>query len=152
MNPPTNPNIHELENTLAQIQAHYGPHAPETQHAKSNLALNYRNIGRVEDARALWRDTGVCRHLKPVVEYLRAQGAEVCFAGQTWSRNCRIWVVFEDVVLDGESLIRRFALPPCVVVHSHRGTHDGSEQGIVCQEHHDALIGRYPEKGLRVIG
>jgi len=151
MSTASNPSIAELEKTVRQMEAQHGKYARETQFAKSSLFLNYRNIGRVEDARNLWIDTGVCQHLKPVEDYLRAQGAEVCFAGQTWERNCRIWVVFERVVLDAESLIRRFALPPCVVVHTHRGTHDGSEHGIECQEHHDALIGAYPDEGVRVI-
>ena len=90
-------------------------------------------------------NTTVCEHLKPVEEYIRAQGAKVYYVGQPWSHNCRTWVYFEHVILDGDALRARFDLPDFVVTHVHRGTHDGAEQGIVCEQCHDALMGSHPE-------
>ena len=52
----------------------------------------------------------VCEHLRPVAEYLAAQGAKINYAGQAWSNNCRVWIYY-DVLLDCEALIRRFSLP-----------------------------------------
>ncbi|HSZ59221.1 MAG TPA: hypothetical protein VK797_26505 [Tepidisphaeraceae bacterium] len=71
-----------------------------------------------------------------------------------WSRNCRNCVYFDNIVLDAESLKSRSELPNFVAVHFHRGTHDGAEQGLVCQLDHDALIGAHPEvaKSSRLIG
>jgi hypothetical protein len=86
----------------------------------------------------------VCRHLQIVADYLAAHGGRVVYAGQPWSSNCRLWVYY-DVVVDCESLIKKFDLPPCVTIHDHRGTHDGSERGIACGECHDALMGIHPE-------
>ena len=86
----------------------------------------------------------VCDHLQPLLNHLLASGAKITFAGQAWSRNCRMWVYF-DRILDLPALEKQFPLPPCVSRHSHRGTHEGSETGLVCHEHHDALIGPYQE-------
>src|SRR4051812_42938502 len=98
-------------------------------------------------------NTGICDHLRPVEQYIRSQRVRVASVGSPWSRTCRTWVTFEGVVLDAAALKARFALPDFVIIHSHRGTHDGSEQGLVCERDHDALIGAHPEQatGLRLI-
>jgi hypothetical protein len=31
-----------------------------------------------------------------------------------------------------------------IQLHDHRGTHDGSERGIVCTMHNDAIMGPHP--------
>jgi hypothetical protein len=90
-------------------------------------------------------NTGICEHLKPVEDYLRSQGLRIIYVGQPWSRNCRVWVYFADVVLDVESLKARLKLPDCVVIHSHRGTVDGAEHGLFCEEHFDAVMGGHPD-------
>jgi hypothetical protein len=77
-------------------------------------------------------------------DHCRQAGGIVTYVGQPWSSNCRVWVYF-DALLDAEALKRRFALPECVHVHTHRGTHDGSEHGLVCEEHHDGVMGRHPD-------
>jgi hypothetical protein len=87
----------------------------------------------------------VCEHLRLVKEYILAQGAKVYSVGTPWSRNCRNWMYFENVVLDADALRARFSLPDFVVTHSHRGTHDGAEHGLVCDTCHDGLMGRHPE-------
>lgn len=61
-------------------------------------------------------------------------------SGQPWSQNCHVWVYF-DALLDCERLIQGLGLDPCVEIHDHRGTHDGSERGLVCTIHHDGVMG-----------
>lgn len=87
----------------------------------------------------------VCHHLLSLDEYIRGQGAEVMFVGAPWSRNCRTWVIYRGVVLDTAALTTRFELTAPVEVHDHIGTHDGCEHGLVCTEHHDAVIGMHPQ-------
>jgi hypothetical protein len=84
----------------------------------------------------------VCEHLAQLEKTLAASGIEETFRGAAWSRNCREWAYFR-CWLDRESLRRRFSLAPCVVDHTHRGTHDGQEAGFVCTACHDAVMGVY---------
>jgi hypothetical protein len=119
---------------------------------RNSLAAQYRARGAHEKADALFADTGICEHLRPVQEHIRAQGGRITFAGQAWSSNCRRWVYF-DMILDAASLKKRFALPDIVTVHEHVGTHDGAEQGLVCNEHQDAVMGPHPSmSGAKVVG
>lgn len=85
----------------------------------------------------------VCEHLAPALADLLAQGAGITFAGRAWSDNCRMWV-YLDRVLDLEALRARHQLPDFVADHEHRGTHDGSERGLVCTRCRDAVMGLYP--------
>jgi hypothetical protein len=111
---------------------------------RDSLASRFRTLGQSDRAAALYADVRVCEHLEPVRQYLIEQGAPIVSAGQAWSRNCRLWICF-DAVLDPAALRTRFALPACVVAHVHRGTHDGAEQGLVCDAHHDGLMGAHPD-------
>lgn len=86
----------------------------------------------------------ICEHLRPLLAYLLEQGAQVTYAGQPWSQNCRRWVYF-NVVLDIDALKARFAPGNIVEPHIHRGTHDGAEQGLYCSEHHDAVMGLHAD-------
>lgn len=120
---------------------------------RNNLAIRYRAHGDHDKADALFAHTGVCEHLLPVEQYIRAQGGRITFVGQAWSNNCRTWVYFDDVILDPQALRKRFNLPDFVVAHSHLGTHDGAEQGLVCNEHHDGLMGPHPSmRMLKIVG
>lgn len=97
----------------------------------------------------------VCEHLQPVKAYLLEQGATIEWVGTPWSRNCRHWMYFKGVVIDGESLSQRLELPAFVTVHAHRGTHDGHEQGLVCGQCHDAVMGPHAAMapaGTKVVG
>jgi len=87
----------------------------------------------------------ICDHLKPLETALIASGHKETYRGTPWSRNCREWVYF-DVLLDTDALKNRFKFAPCVKVHSHRGTHDGTEHGFTCDEHHDAVMGVHPSR------
>ena len=87
----------------------------------------------------------VCAHLQPVKDYILQQGATIEWVGTPWSHNCRHWMYFKGVVLDGDGLKKRFNLPDFIVVHQHRGTHDGHEQGLVCSQDHDALMGPHAQ-------
>jgi hypothetical protein len=86
----------------------------------------------------------LCEHIRPLAEHLVSLGAKATYAGTPWSRNCRTWVYF-DRVIDCEALLAQFKPPACVTLHDHRGTHDGSERGLQCGEHHDAVMGRHPQ-------
>jgi hypothetical protein len=86
-----------------------------------------------------------CVHLRELENYLLSVGAEVTFRGQAWSRNCREWVYFR-CVLDLEKCREQFSLPEFVVEHAHRGTHEGSEQGLQCKQCFDAIMGFHPEE------
>jgi hypothetical protein len=94
-----------------------------------------------------------CEHLRPLEEELIARGIPETFRGAPWEMNNREWVYFA-CVLDLPALRARLALAPCVVDHVHRGTHDGSEAGFQCEEHHDAIMGAHPgdARDLPVIG
>jgi len=96
----------------------------------------------------------VCEHLRPLELALIAAGFRETYRGSPWSRNCREWVYY-DCVLTLPELRKRFLLSSCVSDHVHRGTHDGTEAGFVCDEHHDAVMGVHPATaggGCRVFG
>lgn len=85
-------------------------------------------------------------HLNELESELIRQGIKETFRGQSWEQHCREWVYF-NCILDLQTLRGRFSLPGCVKDHSHRGTHDGNEQGFVCTECKDGIMGLHPESG-----
>lgn len=95
-----------------------------------------------------------CEHLAALEQALAAARIEETYRGQPWSNNCREWVYFR-CVLELPAIRARHALADCVKDHVHRGTHDGSEQGLVCEQHYDALMGLHPDgasEALRFTG
>jgi hypothetical protein len=84
----------------------------------------------------------VCEHLSPLEQALLSHGVVESFRGQAWSMNCREWVYF-DCFLDTDAIRKHFTLPKCVQDHSHRGTHDGQERGLVCTVCKDGIMGLY---------
>jgi hypothetical protein len=143
-----------LEQALAMLGRATAVDPQHVSRVRDSLAIHYRNLNQPDRAAALYDTRAVCEHLRPVEQYLRAKGAKVLSIGSPWSSNCRTWITFGGVVLDATALRARFTLPDFVVEHSHRGTHDGAEHGLVCQRHDDALVGVHPElgAGLPVIG
>ena len=94
----------------------------------------------------------VCEHLAPIEQALLSQKVPVTFRGQAWSKNCREWVYF-DCFLDVAAIRSNFELSEIVKAHSHRGTHDGQEHGLVCSNCNDAVLGHYePLPGALVFG
>ena len=87
----------------------------------------------------------LCEHLQALEREIVKEGIKETFRGEAWTKNCREWVYF-DCYLDRESIKKRFSLPPCIVEHEHRGTHDGQEAGFVCKACHDAIMGHYSEQ------
>lgn len=85
----------------------------------------------------------VCEHLLPLEQYILSTGAKETFRGKAWSKNSRTWVYF-DVILNVDSLRKRFGLGDCIKVHEHIGTHDGTEFGLVCELHKDGVMGAHP--------
>jgi hypothetical protein len=110
---------------------------------RDGLAFLYRRAGSEDKAAGLYRNTGICEHLAAAEQYLRDQGANLVSCCRPWSANCHIWVYF-DLQLDCERLIKDLGLDACIQIHDHRGTHDGSERGLVCTIHHDGLMGVRP--------
>jgi len=86
----------------------------------------------------------VCEHLTALEREILAAGIKETFRGQAWSQSCREWVYF-DSLLDLPALRARLTFDVCVEDHVHRGTHDGSEAGLVCSLHHDAIMGVHPD-------
>jgi hypothetical protein len=139
-----------LEHSLAERAQARPADDAELSRVRDSLAICYRNRGQPDRAAALYAGVHVCEHLEPVRQYLLQHGAAIVSAGQAWSSNCHLWIYF-DAVLDPESLRSRFALPSFVVAHAHRGTHDGAEQGLVCNAHRDALMGGHPEVAVNAL-
>ena len=83
-----------------------------------------------------------CEHLCALERALVDAGVKITSRGAAWSK-AREWVYF-DCVLDLPACRRLFDLPDFVMEHSHCGTHDGSEQGLVCEQCQDAVMGRHP--------
>ena len=87
-----------------------------------------------------------CDHLIKLEQALIDAGVEETYRGQPWSKNCREWVYFNGV-LPLDEIRARFELAECVEDHEHWGTHSGSESGLVCRVHHDAIMGLHPDHG-----
>lgn len=83
-----------------------------------------------------------CDHLRPLEDELLARGIAVTFRGRAWSRNCREWSYFA-CHLDVGAIRARLDLPACVVDHVNDDSRSGRERGLVCEEHHDAIVGAY---------
>src|SRR6478672_3362503 len=77
----------------------------------------YRTLAHTALMESTGQQISVCEHLKAVDDYIRGQGVHVAAVCTPWSRNCRNWVVYENVVLDAEGLRRKFDLPDFVIVH-----------------------------------
>jgi hypothetical protein len=110
---------------------------------RDSLAFLYGRAGEELKATELFIDVGLCEHLSQAERYILSQGAKVVSCCRPWSENCHIWVYF-DAMLDCERLIQGLGLDACIVIHDHRGTHEGSERGLVCSVHHDGLMGPHP--------
>jgi hypothetical protein len=134
-----------LRRSLDTFISQFGLNDPRTMALRDNLAIQYRNGREPRRAEELYTQTGVCEHLQPLEEYLRDSGAKVMAVCRPWTNNCRTWVYFENVVLDLAAIRKKIPLAECVVDHVHRGTVDGAEQGFVCSEHHDGVMGAHPD-------
>jgi len=132
------------ERVLAYVSSRYPADDPRVTIVRDGLSVLYRRAGMTEKLGQLFAGTAVCEHLHAADQYVRTQGAQVVSASRPWSANCRLWIYF-DALLDCESLITGLGLASCVQVHDHRGTHDGSERGIVCTIHHDGIMGPHPQ-------
>ena len=131
------------ERVFAQARRRFPADDVRFLNQREALAFLYRMKGNENAAMDLLRETGLCQHLQPVERHLREQGARLYSVGRPWTENCHIWVFF-DTVLDCEGLMAGLGLDSCVCVHDHRGTHDGSERGLVCSVHQDGIMGRHP--------
>ena len=132
------------ERVLAHLSSRFPSDDQRIMIVREGLGVLYRRVGLKDKVNQLYGDTGLCEHLKAAEKYIRDQGAHVVSAGRPWSANCHIWVYF-DALLDCERLITGLGLASCIQIHDHRGTHDGSERGLVCTIHNDGLMGPHPQ-------
>jgi len=132
------------ERVLAQLRRRFPGDDQRVMNVRDGLTILYQRAGQDRKLGPLYADAAVCEHLQAADKYVRDQGAHVISAGRPWSANCHIWIYF-DALLDCERLIKGLGLAPCVQIHDHRGTHDGSERGIVCTIHNDGVMGPHPE-------
>jgi hypothetical protein len=131
------------EKVMASISERFPPDDPRRMRIRDGLAFLYQRAGREEKLADLYRDLGLCEHLAAAAQYILGKGAKVVSCGQPWSENCHIWAYF-DALLDCEKLIRGLHLDSCIKIHDHRGSHEGSERGLVCTIHKDAVMGPHP--------
>ena len=88
----------------------------------------------------------VCLHLINLENELVASEIKITFRGQAWSKNCGEWVYFDCIFLDLGKTIERLLLDKQLIkVHSHLGTHDGQEYGLICTKCNDGIMGLHPE-------
>lgn len=85
----------------------------------------------------------ICEHLNPVEEKIRAMGIPETFRGKPWSNVTGVWVYFDCQLLPG-LLMESLSLERCVKRHEHRGTHNGSELGLVCEKCDCGVMGVHP--------
>jgi hypothetical protein len=131
------------EKVLAYMVGRFPSDDTRVSIVRNGLGVLYQRAGVEDKLKDLYKDTGLCEHLRPAEAYIRQHGGRVISSGQPWSANCHLWVYF-DMVLDCDRLIHDLALASCVQIHDHRGTHDGSERGIVCTIHNDGIMGPHP--------
>jgi hypothetical protein len=131
------------ERVFDHVRGRFPPDDARVMEVRDGLGFLYRRASHELKASELYADAGLCEHLAPAEQYLRGQGAKLITCCRPWSANCHIWAYF-DALLDCERLIQTLSLNPCVNIHDHRGTHDGSERGLVCTVHHDGVIGLHP--------
>jgi hypothetical protein len=131
------------EKVLEHLSSRFGSDDQRVALVRNGLSILYQRSGRDDKMKELFQATSVCEHLRAAQKYVLDQGGRVVYSGQPWSANCHLWVYF-DTILDSDRLIKGLALDACVQVHDHRGTHDGSERGIVCTIHNDGLMGPHP--------
>ena len=87
-----------------------------------------------------------CEHLNPLEKELQKLGIKEMFRGKAWSDNCREWVYYDCLFTNLDKTIDRLHLDNRMVqIHSHLGTFDGQEHGLVCNACKDGIMGMHPE-------
>jgi hypothetical protein len=82
----------------------------------------------------------MCEHLIELERELLARGVTLVSRGAPWSRNCREWAYFA-CCLDIPALRKRLNFAPCIEDHENADPRSGTERGLCCSEHHDAIVG-----------
>jgi hypothetical protein len=132
------------EKVLAHLTSRYRSDDQRVMIVEEGLRILYRRAGLEDKLDRLDGTIALCEHLQDAERYIREHGARVVSRSRPWSANCHVWV-YVDALLDCERLITGLTLASCIQIHDHRGTHDGSERGIVCTIHNDGIMGPHPE-------
>lgn len=96
----------------------------------------------------------ICAHLNPVEEKVRSEGIAETYRGRPWQHVKGVWVYF-NCYLQQNKLIESLSLPNCVKKHEHKGMHDGSELGLVCEACDCGIMGLHPSArkgGVKSVG
>lgn len=81
-----------------------------------------------------------------------ARNIRETYRGQAWGDNCREWVYFDCVFADLPRTLERLQLDrDKLEIHSHFGTHDGQEYGIICKDCRDAIMGVHPDSEYKAV-
>ena len=86
-----------------------------------------------------------CTHLSAVEQAIIDRGIRELSRETGYWEPCE-WVYFECYI-DLAAVRTKFALDPCVRDYVRRGTHEGSEKGLYCEQCHDGVTG-LPEESL----
>jgi hypothetical protein len=88
----------------------------------------------------------LCEHLRILENELKEKRVKETYRGAPWTDNCREWVYFDCVFEDPGKIMSRLKMDKTTLkIHSLLGTHEGTEQGIICTQCHDAIMGIHPE-------
>jgi len=82
----------------------------------------------------------MCEHLIPLENELKSRGIKETYRGQAWSNNCREWAYY-DCYFDVGHLRERFHFPEFVKHHFNDDPRSGLEEGLVCMQCYDAVVG-----------
>lgn len=86
-----------------------------------------------------------CEHLCILEKDIIDKHIKVRSRGQAWGDNCREWVYFDCLFSNLEETIIRFNMDTEIInIHTHFGTHDGQEHGLVCLTCKDGIMGHHP--------
>jgi len=81
-----------------------------------------------------------CKHLIKLEEDIIRLGIVETFRGKAWTENCNEWIYF-DCYLETESLCKKYDFASCVIEHTNEDPRSGAENGFVCIECKDAIMG-----------
>jgi len=84
-----------------------------------------------------------CEHLQPIMKLAEDAGVAVTAKGRLWGGAAGEWIYY-DCRFDAGAVVAAIALPGFVHWHEHRGTHDGSEAGFVCDTCETGVMGLHP--------
>jgi hypothetical protein len=84
-----------------------------------------------------------CKHLRSLELAIRSEGTAVIDIRSEPYKETGEWVYF-GAVLDLDAIRKTFELAPCVVRYSNGGDRGPTDEGLICEDCRDAVIGVHP--------